>query len=237
MKPPAWVGVALVLASFTSPEALGAPEAITEDDAIRLFLSESPQTRLVLLRAEAVRAELSIGTELADPTVAYQFEEAAGVRDEFLTLQQGLPITGRLSLLRERADAAYSAAELLGEREFQNTTSSLRIAFYGVLYRDSVIEILGRGDKALDRTVEMLRERERQGEGSGYDVLRAEQEMAELRLELDRAEAASTTARARFGSFFEESLSMGSAAISGDFSLTESPWGVEEAVVIALEPR
>ena len=237
MQSPVWAGLALILVSFEAPAILGSTRAITEADAIRIFLDESPQARLVSLNAEAVGAELSIGAEVSNPSVAYQIEDAAGVRDEFLTFQQKLPITGRRSLLRERAAAASAAAVLLGEGDLQNATYSLKTAFYDVLYRNSVVEILRRGDEELERTVEMLRERERQGEGSGYDVLRAEQEMVELQLDLGRAEAASTVSRARFASFFDESLEMGSAAIKGDFSLAGSSLTADKAVAMALVER
>jgi len=148
-----------------------------------------------------------------------------------------LPITGRRSLLRERAAAASAATELLGKHDLQNAAYSLKIAFYDVLYRDSVVKMIRDSEEELEGTVEMLRERERQGESSGYDVLRAEQETVELQLNLGRAEAASTVSRARFGSFFNESLGMESAAIEGDFSLVDSSLTADEAVAMALLER
>jgi cobalt-zinc-cadmium efflux system outer membrane protein len=237
MKPPVWAGLALILVSFYASATFGSSRAITEADAVRIFLDESPRARLVSLNAEAAGAELSIGTEMSNPSVAYQIEDAAGVRDEFLTFHQELPITGRRSLLRERSAAASAAAELLAERDLRNATYSLKIAFHDVLYRDRVVEILRRGEEDLERIVQMLRERERQGEGSGYDVLRAEQEMADLQLELGRAGAASTVSRARFGSFFGESLGMESAAIDGDFALAGSSPSAEKAIAMALVER
>ena len=99
MRPPLWAGVALILLSVNSSTAVDPPASITEVDAVRLFLDESPQARLVSLRAEATGAAANIGTEVANPSVTYQIEDAAGVRDEFLTFQQELPITGRRSLL------------------------------------------------------------------------------------------------------------------------------------------
>jgi len=237
MKLPLWAGVALMLFSVNSSTAVEPPGSITEADAVRLFLDESPQARLISLRAEAAGAAASIGIQVANPSVTYQIEDAFGVRDEFLTFQQELPITGRRSLLHDRAAAVSAATGLLGRRDLQIATRSLRIAFYDVLYRASVIEILGRGEHELGETVEMLRRREHEGEGSGYDVLRAEQETGELQVEIGRAEAALAAARAGFGSFFAESLAMGSAVIEGDFALAESPWTGEEAVAIALVER
>jgi cobalt-zinc-cadmium efflux system outer membrane protein len=237
MRPPLWAGVALILFSINSSTAVDPAGSITEVDAVRLFLDESPQAPLISLRAEATGAAANIGTEVANPSVTYQIEDAAGVRDEFLTFQQELPITGRRSLLHDRAAAASAVAGFLGRRDLQDATRSLRVAFYDVLYRVGVIEILGRGEQELGETVEMLRQREREGEGSGYDVLRAEQETAELQVELGRAGAALASARAMFGSFFAEPLAMDLAVLEGDFTLAESPWMVDEAVPVALAER
>lgn len=230
----ACAALAVVPASLAEPRPSG---PVSEEDAIRLFLEGSPQARLVALRAEKVRAEARAGNEVSNPAIAYQVEDAAGVRDEFLTFQQELPVTGRRSFLKDRADVVSKAAGLQAGRDLQDATASLRAAFYEVLHRDLAVEILVRGDQDLRGTVEMLRERERAGEGSGYDVLRAEQETAELQLELGRARAAAATARARFGSFFDESLAMSSAAITGDFTPGEMGWSPDEAVTIALESR
>lgn len=238
MKPPMWAGVALVLTAFGSSAAdYASDEPYKEADAVRVFLAGSPQARLVPLQAEAAGAGLRIGSEVGNPAVAYQIEDTAGVRDEFLTFQQEIPITGRRSLLHDGADAAASAAGLAGTRGLQNAVASLRTAFHEVLYTDAAVEIFLRGGERQDRTVEILRLREREGEGSGYDVLRAEQEQAELRVELEKAKAASITARAFFGSFFDESLKMSSAAIEGDASPSEPPWSLEEAVELALTER
>jgi len=237
MKPPVWAGVALVLISFDSTIALGASGDITEAEAVRMFLAESPQSRMVLLRAEAAGAEMSIGTEAPNPEVVWQVEDAAGVRDAFLTFQQALPVTGLRAIRRERAAAASAATGLLAERDLRDAAHALRSAFHDVRYRDSVAGVLRRKEGELTRIVALLRVREQEGEGSGYDVLRAEQELDALRTELGRAEAAGMAARARFGSFFDGASAMASAALAGDSASAESSWTVEQAVAMALAER
>ena len=145
MKPPLWAGEALMLFSVNASTAVEPSGSITEADAVRLFLDESPQARLISLRAEAAGAGASIGIQVANPSVTYQIEDAFGVRDEFLIFQQELPITGRRSLLHDRAAAVSAAAGLLGRRDLQDATYSLRLAFYDVLYRAGVLEIMRRG--------------------------------------------------------------------------------------------
>ena len=124
------------------------------------------------------------------PTLPIRWRTPLGVRDEFLTFQQELPITGRRGLLNERAEVAASAAGLAAERDFQGEVFDLKRSFHEVLYRERVLERLRSGAELLVQTVEILEEREREGEGSGYDVLRAEQELAELRMTTAAADAA-----------------------------------------------
>lgn len=237
MKVLVWACMALAVVPVESLAAPRPSGPVSEVDAIRLFLDGSPQAQLVALRAERAGAARRAGNEVSNPAIAYQVEDAFDVRDEFLTFQQELPITGRRSLVKEGAGVASEAAGLQARRDLQDATASLRAAFYDVLHREAAVAILLRGAEDLRGTVEMLRERERAGEGSGYDVLRAEQETADLQLELGRAQAASAAARAQFGAFFDVSLAMTSAEIAGDFGLGEMAMTTEEAVEIAFQAR
>jgi cobalt-zinc-cadmium efflux system outer membrane protein len=217
--------------------AVASDEPVTESDALRLFLEESPQAQKVPLIVQSIGAELRMDARVSNPDVAYQVEDAAGVRDEFLTIQQELPITGRLGLLRESADAASSAAGLAAERDLEAAAYALRASFYEVVYRDSVFERLQRGAGLLDRVVDILAQREREGEGSGYDLLRAEQELAEIGIATAEAEAALSVARSRFGSFFDPALRMEAAALEGDLQSTDAIPEPDEAIERALSQR
>jgi cobalt-zinc-cadmium efflux system outer membrane protein len=109
--------------------------------------------------------------------------------------------------------------------------------FQEVLYRERVLERLRHGAELLEQTVETLEKREREGEGSGYDVLRAEQELAELRMTIADADAALTVARSRFGSFYDPDSKMGSARLEGDLIPSGPVPEVERAVEQALGQR
>ena len=54
-------------------------ESVTESDAIRLFLEESPQARRVPAIVRSVDAASRVETPVANPEVTYQVEDAAGV--------------------------------------------------------------------------------------------------------------------------------------------------------------
>jgi len=217
--------------------ALASGEAVTEAEALQLFLGQSLEARREALIVESVGAGLRAGAQASNLEVAYQIEDAAGVRDDFLTFRQQLPLTGRLGLLRDSADAASSAAGLAAERELQSIAYSVRSSFNEVLYRERVLGRLRQGAGLLERVVGILARREREGQGSGYDLLRAEQELAETRISTAEAEVALSIARLRFGSFFDPDLRMESAPLVGDLEPTGSMPEPDEAIQRALSLR
>ena len=229
--------LAFVLAVLSNSVALTSSAPVTETEAIRLFLEQSPQARRVPLVVRSVDAALRVETRVANPEIAYQIEDAAGVREEFLTFQEELPITGRRGLLDERAKVAALAAGLAAENDLQAEVYELKRSFHEVLYRERVLERLRHGAELLERTVEILMSREREGAGAGYDVLRAEQEFAELRMTVAEAEAAMAVARSRFGSFFDPELKMDSVHVEGNPAPTVPVPEVEGAVAQALAQR
>lgn len=229
---PAFVFVALSI-SFV-PASAG---AVTEAEAIRIFLERSPRVRRVPLIERSVDSALRVDARVANPELSYQVEDAAEVRDEFLTLQQELPITGRRELLRDRAEAAASAARLAAESDVRGVAYELKGTFHEVVYRRRVLEALREGVELLEQTVEILERREREGEGSGYDALRAQQELAELRMTVAEAEAALAGSRARFGSFFDPGSGMEAAVLEGDLSSSGSIPDIRQAMDDALDQR
>lgn len=236
MAPSMRARVALILL-MSSAAATASGESVTESEAIRMFLEQSPQARELPLIVQSVAAERREDTRPPNPELAYQIEDAAGVRDEFLTLRQELPVSGRRSLVRESADAAGSAAGLAAERDLVVAASVLRTSFYEILYRENASGRLRRGTERLRRIVDILAVREREGEGSGYDLLRAEQELAEIGIAASEAEAALSVARARFGSFFDPEREMESAHLAGELRPADGLPDPDEALQRALEQR
>ncbi|NIM02258.1 MAG: TolC family protein [Acidobacteria bacterium] len=225
--------VLTALSVLIAPASAG----VTEEEALRVFLEQSPQARRPPVIERAVDAALRAETRIANPELSYQVEDAAGVRDEFLTFQQELPITGRQGLLNERARVAATVAAMDGQQALLGDVYGLKQAFYEVLYRQHVLEQLRESGELLDRTVEILDKREREGEGSGYDVLRAEQELAQLRMDVSEANAALAAARALFGSFFDSGSSIATSTLEGDLQPTGTVPDVGNATRAALEQR
>jgi cobalt-zinc-cadmium efflux system outer membrane protein len=232
-----WARVAVVLVLLIPTSAATSGEPVTESDAIRLFLEESPQARRVPVIMQSADAASRVEARVANPDIAYQIEDAAGVRDEFLTFQQELPITGRRGLVREGADAAVSSARLAADQNLLTTASTVRVSFYEVLYRESTLDRLQQGTERLERVVDVLARREREGEGSGYDLLRAEQELAEIEIATSEAEAALAVARSRFGAFFDPERKMESARLEGGLEPSGELPVPEVAIERALAQR
>ena len=231
------VAIAVLLSVTTGAAAAASVEPLSESEAIRLYLEQSPRARMVPLIQASVAAERREDALLPNPVVAYQIEDAAGVRDEFLTFQQEIPLTGRRGLIRDGADAAVSAATAVARQDLLATLCSVRLAFYEVLHRESALDRLRAGAERLDRVVRILRSREREGEGSGYDLLRAEQELAETEISISEAEAALSVARARFGSFFEPQQGMATVRLAGDLEPSGTIPDSREATELALANR
>jgi cobalt-zinc-cadmium efflux system outer membrane protein len=231
------VRATLILIVLATSVATASTGPITEAEATRLFLEQSPQARRVPLVVRTVDAALRTEGRVANPEIGYQSEEAAGVRDEFLTFQQVLPITGRRGLLDERAEVASVAAGLAAERELQVDLFELKRSFHEVLYRERVVEQLRDETEQLERAVEIFAGREREGEGSGYDVLRAEQELAEMRMRALAARAALAVARARFGSFYDPESRMDTVRLQGDLAPASPVPEPEQATAQALAQR
>ncbi len=235
-----WSWRAGVAFSFVLPMASLAPASVgvvTEAEAIRVFLERSPQARRVPLIEQSVDAAFRVDARVANPELSYQVEDVAGSRDEFLTFQQELPLTGRRGLLDERAGVAAAAARLAAEGDVRADVYELKQTFYEVLYRQRVVEALRRGDELLAGTVEVLERRETEGEGSGYDVLRSQQELAELRITVAEAAAALVAAQARFGSFFDPQSGLESAMLEGHLGASGPVPDVRQATDHAMEQR
>lgn len=233
------VRAVVALVTFASSVVLAASPstATSESEAVRLFLAESPHVRQIELVGRSAEAGARQEALLANPALSYQVEEAAGVRDEFLTLQQEIPITGRRGLVRESALAASSAAVLDAQSGLREEVHALRVAFHDVLRRERAVEILARGRDRMSRIVRILEAREREGESAGYDLLRAEQELSEIDVSRSEADAALAVVRSRFGRFFDPKAEMHAARLDGGLELSSAVPDEAEAIDQALTGR
>ncbi len=173
---------------------------LTEKEAVRKFLAESPYNRESAAGVAAIEAETRGWSLWPNPAAAYS-REGAGLT-EILQYEQPLPVSGRLSLLRQAGVAAVGAARSQAGRTRWELISDLRSAFYLLLAAQEREAAVRAAIDELDEIVRILRRREREGEGSNYDRLRAERERSEIETEIAAARISATQARSQLAAFF-----------------------------------
>ena len=197
------LGRRIVLIASLSASAAGvSAQSLTEAEAVLRMREEHPQVRVLDLTVRELEADLRERGLLANPAVSYTREDTSLGADAFLTVTQELPVRGRLGLLREAAGHATAAARSRADAELLTLETSLRLAFADLRLAQSRLEVLGSGLSALTQLVDVLRTREDEGEGSRFDRLRAEREIADIDTDLEAAEIDRLSAQARLGSFF-----------------------------------
>lgn len=171
-----------------------AAQQLTESELVEMIIRDGAEARSIRVDADVVRREQAARVALTNPLVAYT-REGAGF-NEFLQVEQFLPVFGSRGALMKAAGAANLAAE--AERD--GRLWQLRVDAHAL-----VAQLLAAQEKSdaasatvrdVDRVISLLRIREKEGEGSRFDRLRAEQELADARqIALDaRASAAELTA-------------------------------------------
>src|SRR6266545_3761541 len=166
----------------------------TEAQVIQKFLDQSPYAREMKARIDSVRAAAAGRTLLPNPSAVFS-REGAGYA-AFYQIEQQVPWSGRRGILKQAGTAAVAATEAETSVVLWGLRSDVRVAFYRMMAAQRRQNVLADGLKDLEGIIRILRTRESEGEGSKYDRLRAEREMAEYRSLL--ALAQTDIAQARF---------------------------------------
>jgi cobalt-zinc-cadmium efflux system outer membrane protein len=211
-----------------------AAQEVHEREAIQKFLATSPLLRVEQARVDVTRAEWRAGTLLQNPNVAASIEDAANTRDQYLLFQQVLPINGRLSLLRKAGKGAIGAAQARSERRRQLAVADFRRVFLALGAAQQREAILRQNVERLTELLRILREREKAGEGPGFDVMRAERELIDAQAEARLATVTVDQARARLAGFVPD---LAAATVSTAIETDEALPGTDQALRQALEQR
>jgi cobalt-zinc-cadmium efflux system outer membrane protein len=119
-----------------------------------------------------------------NPDLSLTREESLGSTERFATLSFPLVLSGRLGQERKAAESAVRAEE---ERVTLARSAEIRAgarnAFNDLLAAQERTAVLEEGAADLRQLAEALRQRERLGESSGFDRLRAERELADVESE------------------------------------------------------
>ena len=148
----------------------------TEREVVELILRDGAQAQAIRAGTEVTRREQLARLAYPNPSVSYS-REGAGFT-EFLQAEQSLPLWTRGTLLRAGV-AATAAAEADRDVRLWSLRSDAAATAARVAAGQARLEAAGAHVREVERLIEVLRIREREGEGSRFDRLRAEQEFRE----------------------------------------------------------
>jgi cobalt-zinc-cadmium efflux system outer membrane protein len=162
----------------------------------------------------------------------------SGVSENYLTVTQALPVSGRRRLEMSAASARVEATSRRVEDQVRRLRADLRLAFADLLTAQTRERELARSRDRLRDLADVLGLREAAGESAGFDRLRAEREVIDV--EADRAAAAAERAQAvgLLASFFPSAspAADGIEAVRADQPAATLP-PVEELVARAATIR
>lgn len=185
---------ALLLSVCLCAAAADAQE-LTDTQLVDLIVRDGAQARAIRLHADVVRREQAARTVPSNPSIAYS-REGAGYT-EFLQVEQFLPIFGSRAALARAGAAATSAAEAERDGRLWQLRADAQALVARLLAEQEKLEASAVTVREVARIIALLRIREQEGEGSRFDRVRAEQELADARQ--TSLEAAASAAQVRAG--------------------------------------
>jgi outer membrane protein TolC len=169
-------------------------QELTESQLIELIVRDGAQARAIRLDSDVVRHEQAARTVWSNPSIAYT-REGAGYT-EFLEVEQLLPVFGSRSALQSAGAAATLAAEAERDGRMWRLRADAQTLVARLLAEQEKADASAATVREMERIIALLRIREKEGEGSRFDRLRGEHELAEARqIALDAA-ASSAEVRA-----------------------------------------
>jgi cobalt-zinc-cadmium efflux system outer membrane protein len=151
----------------------------TERDVVDLIVRDGPQARAIRAESEVIRREQLARLTYPNPSVTYS-REGAGFT-EFLQVEQLLPVFGARAALSRAGVAATAAVEAEGDGRLWALRTDAAAAVARLTASQGRLNAAQAHARDVERLIDILRTREREGEGSRFDRLRAEQELRDTR--------------------------------------------------------
>ncbi len=167
------------MAAFLLVPVVVAAQDRTEREVVELIVRDGPQARAIRAGTEVIHREQLARLAFPNPGLTYS-REGAGFT-EFLQVEQSLPIFGTRAALSRAGAAATAAAEAERDARLSMLRADAAGAVARLVAEQTRLEVTAAHTLDIERLIEVLRTREREGEGSRFDRLRAEQELREAR--------------------------------------------------------
>jgi cobalt-zinc-cadmium efflux system outer membrane protein len=179
----------------------------TERDVIDLIVRQGPDAQTIHLEADVVRREQFARLVFPNPGVIYS-REGAGFT-EFLQVEQPLlPFGARAALTRAGA-ARTAVAEAERDARLWALRGDAAAAVVALVAAQDRLDLAETHTRDVERLAGILRTREREGEGSRFDRIRAEHELRESRLAAMEATVGLAAARATVAAMMPPGLTVG----------------------------
>lgn len=225
-----WIAVACIGSAICSAQDQW---EWSESQVVERFLTLSPQAQELRARVSLTEAEAKTRTVYPNPTVSYS-REGAGY-NEFFEASQTLPLNGRIRYLRDVGSAVVSVADANREAVLWSMQTDLRVSFYRMVAAQERVRLLTASVGEVEQLIRILRQREQEGEGSRYDRVRAERELAELRTDGIAANALIAAARGRISGFLPEGTQVES--VRGALLVSLEPPSLQDLMARAIYSR
>lgn len=200
-----WIATVSLLAP-----SVAAGQGRTEREIVDLIVRDGPQARAIRADSEVTRREQLARLAYPNPSVTYS-REGAGFT-EFFQAEQSLPLFGARAALSRAGVAATAAAEAERDLRLWLLRSDAAAAVARVVAEQARLESARAQVREVERLIEILRTREREGEGSRFDRLRAEQELRDTNQLVASAAVATAEARATVSGMLPTGTSVGTVA-------------------------
>jgi cobalt-zinc-cadmium efflux system outer membrane protein len=196
----------------------------TEREIVELIIRDGPQAAAIRAETEVTRREQLARLAYPNPGVLYS-REGAGFT-EFLQVEQLLPVFGTRAALSRAGVAATAAAEAERDARLWMLRADGVRAIALLVTEQARLAAAQAQVRDVERLIEILRIREREGEGSRFDRVRAEQELRETRQLVTSATVAISEARGALAAMLPRGMT-----VTGIAGAPEPP-----RVVPQLEP-
>ena len=224
----AWFAVCVVVVP-----AVALAQERQAHEVVDAIVRDGPRAMAIRAEVEVVRREQDARLAFPNPGVSYSRE--GGGYTEFLQLEQPLPLFGVRGALSRAGVAATAAAEAERDARLWELRAEATRLVSRLQAAQRRAEAVAADVVAVERLIGMLRVREEEGEGSRFDRLRAEQELAELKQTAVDADIEVSDTRGALAASLPAGLTV--TRVSGPLYETRPPLAVEALSARAQSTR
>jgi cobalt-zinc-cadmium efflux system outer membrane protein len=213
--------------------SIAAGQDRTEREVVELIIRDGPRARAIRAEAEVTRREQLARLAYPNPAVMYS-RESAGFT-EFFQAEQSLPLFGARAALSRAGVAATAAAEADRDVRLWLLRSEAAAAVSRLVAEQARLELAQAQVREVERLIEILRTREREGEGSRFDRVRAEQELRDAWQAVTSAAVSVVEARAILSGLLPRDVAL--TKIAGTLTPQPAPATAEALIAKATTTR